>query len=62
MAAFRYVFPVVEAVLRLGSHTSLHEAALGVLGAHVTPWDPLVPREASIAVLQHALGIVPAFR
>ena len=62
MAAFRYVFPILEAVLHLSSHTQLHEAALGVLGAHVTPWDPLVPREASITVLLHTLGIVPAFR
>ena len=62
MPAFRYVFPIPEAVLRLDVHTQLHEAALGVLGAHVTPWDPLVPREAALSVLLHALGVVPAFR
>ena len=62
MGAFRYLFPIPQAVLQLGSHTELHEAALGVLSPHMTPWDPLVPREAGITVLLHALGTVPAFR
>ena len=62
MSAYRYVFPIPEAVLKLQQHTESHEAALAVMGAHVTPWDPEVPREASLEVLQHALGVVPAFR
>ena len=62
MSAYRYISPIPEAVLRLQEHCDLHEAALGVVGTHVIPWDPEVPREQSLPVLQHALGVVPAFR
>ena len=62
MSAYRYTSPIPEAVLRLREHSEAHEAALGIVGSHVTPWDPEVPREQTLPVLQHALGVVPAFR
>lgn len=54
-------FPIIEAVLSSAVHTSLHDQALGVVALHAAPGFPL-PREATLAVLYHVLGVVPAYR
>ncbi len=42
-------------------HTPLHDEAVGVLALHVAPGLE-VPRAASLRLLFHVLGVVPAYR
>ena len=59
--AYLFVFPVLEAVLRWPSHTSLHDPALSVVALHVEP-DQEIPRAASLDMLFCMLDVLPAFR
>ena len=59
--SYHLCFPVLEAVLSSSVHTPLHEQALEVMALHVAPGLPL-PRNQTLAVLYHVLGVVPAYR
>lgn len=59
--SYHLCFPVLEAVLSSSVHTPLHEQALEVMALHVAPRLPL-PRNQTLAVLYHVLGVVPAYR
>ncbi|KAF5835979.1 armadillo-type protein [Dunaliella salina] len=59
-ASYRFVFPVLQAILSSPTHTPSHEDALAVVALHCSAHD--VPRAASLALLYHLLGVVPAYR
>jgi hypothetical protein len=59
--SYALVFPVLEAVLQCPHHTPLHDDALMVLALHVRP-EQEIPRAASLQLLYHLLGIIPAYR
>ncbi len=60
-STYRFLFPVLQAVLSSPCHTPLHDAALGVLSLHVAPGQD-VPRQQSLRLLYHLLAIIPAYR
>lgn len=51
----------MQALLGGAGHTKLHDEALAVVALHVTPGAPL-PRAATLRLLYHLLGVVPAYR
>jgi hypothetical protein len=59
--AYAFCFPVLKAVLGWPRHTPVHDQALGVLALHVSPGVP-IPRAATLELLYHVLGIMPAYR
>lgn len=59
--SYALVFPVLKAVLHCPHHTPLHDDALAVLALHVRP-EQDIPRAASLELLYHLLGIIPAAR
>ncbi|KAG1666477.1 hypothetical protein FOA52_004859 [Chlamydomonas sp. UWO 241] len=59
--AYRFVYPVLRAVLGAPEHTPLHEQALTVLSQHCGPGDD-IPRADTITLLYHTLGVVPAYK
>ena len=58
---YAFVFPILAAVLRLRQHTELHDEALEAVSLHVDP-DYACDRPASLALLYHTIGTVPAYR
>ncbi len=42
-------------------HTPLHDECLAVLSLHVAPGLD-IPRRASLELLYHLLGVIPAYR
>ncbi|KAG2489371.1 hypothetical protein HYH03_012201 [Edaphochlamys debaryana] len=60
-SSYCYVFPVLQAVLLSPVHTPLHDECVGVLALHVAPGLD-IPRRASLELLYHLLGVVPAYR
>ncbi|KXZ48792.1 hypothetical protein GPECTOR_25g376 [Gonium pectorale] len=60
-SSYSYVFPVLQAVLLSPVHTLLHDKCVAVLALHVAPGLD-IPRRASLQLLYHLLGIIPAYR
>ncbi|GLC46160.1 hypothetical protein PLESTB_001196200 [Pleodorina starrii] len=60
-SSYSYVFPVLQAVLLSPVHTALHDECLAVVALHVAPGLD-IPRRASLELLYHLLGVIPAYR
>ncbi|MEW5308073.1 MAG: hypothetical protein WDW38_000060 [Sanguina aurantia] len=61
-SSYCFVFPVLEAVLSSPQHTPLHEEALSVVSLHCSAAGGDIPRAASLGLLYHLLGVIPAYR
>jgi hypothetical protein len=53
--------PVPQAVLLSPVHTLLHDECVAVMALHVAPGLD-IPRRASLELLYHLLGVIPAYR
>ncbi len=60
-SAYRFVFPMLRAVLSSSVHTPVHEAALSVVALHCAAGDD-IPRMQSLELLYLLLGVVPAYK
>ncbi|GIL73837.1 hypothetical protein Vretimale_5312 [Volvox reticuliferus] len=60
-SSYCYVFPVLQAVLLSPVHTRLHDECVAVIALHVAPGLD-IPRRASLELLYHLLGVIPAYR
>ncbi|GIL49256.1 hypothetical protein Vafri_5386 [Volvox africanus] len=60
-SSYCYVFPVLQAVLLSPVHTRLHDECVAVMALHVAPGLD-IPRRASLELLYHLLGVIPAYR
>ena len=59
--AYAFVFPVLRAVLSSPQHTPLHDEAMALLALHCAPGEPL-PRQKSLHLLYHVLGVNASYR
>ncbi|GAX75317.1 hypothetical protein CEUSTIGMA_g2762.t1 [Chlamydomonas eustigma] len=61
--SYRFIFPVLKAVLSSPVHTSLHDDALSVVAQHCGGAAATgLPRQETLQLLYHALGVIPAYR